>query len=150
VAAFRLRNMIEGTGGLKRPLGPGGSHDMVEDKSGRMAHSPVPSQQPRRAEAFPTPHAYKESGVEQEASDPAQETSRHLAAHQPLTSWAAHCVRGMLLFPLCFHIRSAGDPGTLLSVPPGCARDTIVRDAAHARALWGIPCFVLMIRASIP
>jgi transposase IS200 family protein len=45
----------------------------------------------------------------------------------------------MLLFPLCFHIRSAGDPGTFLSVPPGCARDTIVRDAAHHLFLWAHP-----------
>ncbi len=58
-----------------------------------------------------------------------------LAAPQPLTSWAEHRAHGRLLSPLGFPARSAGDPGTLLSVPPGCTRDSIMRDAAHARAL---------------
>jgi hypothetical protein len=56
-----------------------------------------------------------------------------LAAHQFLTSSTDYRFTGRLLSPRPFGSRSAVDPRTLLSVLPGCTRDTIVRDAAHGR-----------------
>ncbi len=73
------------------------------------------------------------------SSNPALPVSCGSCSALTYTSSVNRRVHGMLLFPLCFHIRSAGDPGTLLIVPPGCARDSIVRDAAHPRGLLGDP-----------
>ncbi len=57
-----------------------------------------------------------------------------LAAPRLLTPSVDHRFNSRLLSRLGFPIGSAVDPRTSLSVPPGCARDTIVRDAAHALA----------------
>jgi hypothetical protein len=58
-----------------------------------------------------------------------------LAAPRLLTSSADHRFNGRLLSRLGFPNGSAVDPRTFLSVLPGCARDTIVRDVAHALAV---------------
>jgi len=40
-------------------------------------------------------------------------------------------LNGMFLSLACFHVESAVDPWTSFRVHPGCAEDTLPRDAAH-------------------
>ncbi len=58
-----------------------------------------------------------------------------LATPHLTASSGDHRVLGRLLFPWCFHLRSAGDLGISLQIPPDCIRNITVRDMAHPHGL---------------